>query len=69
MDEASYPNHTTMTSLRKVNRRSFLKAAAIAGTAPLILPSGLWADDASPSKQITLGFIGIGTPGHGLMEN
>ena len=50
-------------------RRRFLKAALLAGTAPLILPSGLWAADAAPSKQFTLGFIGIGKQGNGLLHN
>ena len=50
-------------------RRSFIKTALLAGTAPLILPSGLWAADAAPSKQFTLGFIGIGKQGNGLLHN
>ena len=50
-------------------RRSFLKTTLLAGAAPLILPSGLWAADAAPSKQFTLGFIGIGKQGNGLLHN
>ena len=49
-------------------RRSFLKTAIIAGSAPLILRSSLFAADAAPSKQITLGFIGVGRQGHGLLH-
>jgi predicted dehydrogenase len=54
-----------MNTCRSLNRRKFLKIAALAGTAPLILPSRLWAADGAPSKQITLGFIGIGKQGAG----
>jgi len=56
-----------MNPSRAFTRRSFLKTAAIAGTAPLILRSRLFADVAAPSKQITLGFIGIGKQGSGLL--
>jgi len=56
-----------MNPSRAFNRRSFLKTAALAGTAPLILRTSLFADDAAPSKQITLGFIGIGAQGKGLL--
>ena len=57
-----------MNSSRSINRRHFIKAATIAGAAPFILPSRLWAADSAPSKQITLGFIGIGKQGNGLMH-
>ncbi len=50
-----------------IRRRSFLKTIAIAGAAPLILRSGLWAAETAPSNQITLGFIGQGTQGRGLL--
>jgi predicted dehydrogenase len=33
------------------------------------LRSGLWAADNTPSRQITLGFIGLGQQGHGLLDN
>ena len=56
-----------MNPSRAFTRRSFLKTAAIAGTAPLILRSRLFADAVAPSKQITLGFIGIGAQGRGLL--
>ncbi len=48
-----------------VTRRRFIRFAAI-GTAPLYLPSRLLGDNA-PSKQTTLGFIGVGN--HGLSYN
>jgi predicted dehydrogenase len=52
---------------RSIRRRNFLKTIALAGTAPLILRSGLWAAENAPSNQITLGFIGQGTQGRGLL--
>lgn len=56
-----------MKQQRSLGRRKFLKTMAVAGAAPLILRSGLWAADNAPSNQITLGFIGLGTQGQGLM--
>ena len=56
-----------MKSSRSFTRRNFLKTAAVAGIAPLILPSGIWAADTAPSKQFTLGFIGLGAQGSGLL--
>ena len=57
-----------MHSSRSFNRRSFLKTALIAGAAPLVLRSNLWAADSAPSKQFTLGFIGVGKQGGGLLS-
>jgi len=57
-----------MNTSRSFTRRSFLKTAALAGAAPLILRSRLFAADAPPSRQITLGFIGIGAQGRGLLH-
>ncbi len=51
------------------SRRGFLRSgllAAAAASAPAILPSRLFGQDA-PSKKITLGFIGMG--GHGVGRN
>jgi predicted dehydrogenase len=53
---------------RSLSRRSFLKTAAVAGTAPLILRSGLWAADTAPSNQFALGFIGLGKQGRSLLH-
>lgn len=53
---------------RPFTRRRFLKATLIAGTAPLVLRSGLWAGDSAPSKRIGLGFIGVGKQGHDLLR-
>ena len=57
-----------MNSLRSLNRRHFLKTALIAGSAPMILRSGLFAADTAPSKQITLGVIGLGRMGSKLLQ-
>ena len=58
-----------MNASRSFSRRSFLKTAVVAGSAPLILRSGLFAADTVPSNQITLGFIGIGAQGSGLLRS
>ena len=50
----------------KSNRRKFLKSAAFAGTAPLILPAQVWA--APPSERKTMGFIGMGKQSGGLLN-
>jgi predicted dehydrogenase len=47
---------------RATGRRGFLKAVLAAGAAPLVVPSRLLGTDA-PSKQITLGCIGLGPQG------
>jgi predicted dehydrogenase len=57
-----------MNSNRAFTRRSFLKTTIVAGAAPLILRSGLWAAENAPSKQITLGFIGVGHQGNSLLH-
>jgi hypothetical protein len=49
-------------------RRHFLKSSLILGATPLILPSGLWAADTAPSRQITLGSIGTGKQFHALLD-
>lgn len=48
------------------SRRQFLTRATLAGSAALLLPS--WSAVASPSNRITLGFIGLGVQGRGLMN-
>ncbi len=57
-----------MQASRSFNRRQFLKTALIAGSAPLMLRPRLFAADAAPSKQITLGFIGVGKQGNNLLH-
>ena len=56
-----------MNSPRSFSRRHFLQTALLAGAAPLILRSHVWAADSAPSGQITLGFIGLGKQGNGLL--
>lgn len=51
---------------RPLTRRSFLRSTLALGAAPLILRPGAWGQNA-PSRQITLGFIGMGKHGHSLM--
>ncbi len=57
-----------MNPSRPFSRRNFLKTAALAGAAPLILRSGLFAADAAAPAPIGLGFIGIGRQGNGLLH-
>src|SRR5256885_4848198 len=53
---------------RHISRRQFLRSAGTIGAlAPFILPSGIGCASANPSDRITLGFIGNGMQGHGLM--
>jgi predicted dehydrogenase len=49
-------------------RRSFLKTAALASAAPLILPSHLVSGANKPSDRIVMGFIGMGKQSRGLMR-
>ncbi|HWX23072.1 MAG TPA: Gfo/Idh/MocA family oxidoreductase [Candidatus Binatia bacterium] len=56
-----------MKSTLSFTRRSFLKRAALAGIAPLFLPSRIWSADTSPNNQLALGFIGMGTQNRGLL--
>ena len=50
------------------NRRQFLKAALLAGTAPLILPGRIWSADTPSNSRINVGCIGVGKQGDGLMH-
>jgi len=55
----------------RFNRRQFLKLTSAASfTAPLLL-SSMWAapGQKGPNDRITLGFIGTGTQGRGLLNN
>jgi predicted dehydrogenase len=56
-----------MKSDRKVTRRQALMAAAGAVAVPAFLPSRILGDDA-PSKQIVMGFIGVGWMGDGNLN-
>jgi predicted dehydrogenase len=62
-----YKDQTSMKPNTSLSRRSFLRYAALAGSAPFILPSRVWAAETPPNSQITLGFIGMGTQNRGLL--
>jgi len=47
------------------SRRRFLRQAATLAAAPLVLPA--WGAGEAPANRITLGFIGLGVQGRGLM--
>lgn len=66
------PNETLPAQIRMnptqlTSRRQTLKLLAAASAGPLILPSRLFGADA-PSKQITVGCIGIGWQGGGNLD-
>jgi myo-inositol 2-dehydrogenase/D-chiro-inositol 1-dehydrogenase len=50
-----------------MNRRNFLKAAAVTATAPAIVPSSVFARPA-PSDTLQFGCIGVGRQGQGDMQ-
>ncbi len=50
-----------------IARRRFLLQAALFSSAPFILPS--WSAQTRPGNRITLGFIGLGVQGRGLLNN
>lgn len=53
---------------RSFSRRRFLQnTAAVAATAPFILPSRIWSAETPPNSRVNVGFIGMGTQGRGLM--
>ena len=49
-------------------RRSFLKSALAATSAPMILPSAVWSADVKPNDRLTMGFIGVGKQNRGLLN-
>lgn len=57
-----------MSIQRTFTRRQFAKAAALGLSAPLILPSSVWSAESKPSNRITMGFVGVGTQGRGLLD-
>jgi predicted dehydrogenase len=57
-----------MTLDRRITRRRALQLAAGAAAAPLFIPSRLLGDEA-PSKQIVMGFIGVGWMGEGNLNS
>src|SRR4029077_19268557 len=51
------------------SRRSFLKRAAVSAAAvPFIMPARLWAAETRPNSRLTMGFIGMGVQGRGLLR-
>lgn len=61
--------NSIITMNSSFSRRDFLKRAAIAGAAPFILPSRLWAAPTPPNSLITIGCIGMGNQGRSLLGN
>src|SRR5260370_12739103 len=58
-----------MKSPKLLTRRQFLRSAtALSLTAPFILPSRIWSAEIRPAERLTLGFIGLGTQGRGLLD-
>src|SRR6516165_6619867 len=58
-----------MSNQRKFTRREFVKATSALGVAaPFILPSSVWSAGVKPSNRITMGFVGVGTQGRGLLD-
>jgi len=55
-----------MNSGSAYSRRRFLVQAAIASSAPFVLPG--WSAQTRPGNRIALGFIGMGVQGRGLMN-
>ncbi|MEX0742230.1 MAG: Gfo/Idh/MocA family oxidoreductase, partial [Phycisphaeraceae bacterium] len=53
------------------SRRTILKAAAAVATAPLFIPASALGRDGNvaPSERVALGFVGLGTHGHGYNLN
>ena len=51
----------------QTSRRSFLKGVAASAAAPFILPSRVWSAPTAPNDKVTLGVIGIGGMGNGLL--
>ena len=55
-------------SEKSLNRRAFLGAMLVAGTAPLVVPARLLGGDAAPSNLLRIGCIGVGRMGIGNMQ-
>lgn len=56
--------------LKVINtRRDFIKKSVFLSAMPLIVPSHLIAAENKPSQRITVGFIGMGRMGSGLLRN
>jgi len=57
--------------MKSQTRRNFIKASVLGGvgaiTLPSLLPSRIWAADAKPNANVTMGFVGMGTQSRGLL--
>ena len=52
------------------SRRKFIRNSALfSGTAPFILPSGIWGAATKPNDRIAMGFIGMGKQNNSVMGN
>src|SRR5437867_252362 len=63
--------HNNRRAMKQLNRRQFLRASCLAAlSAPWLVSPG-WAapGQKGPNDRITLGFIGTGTQGRGLLQN
>jgi predicted dehydrogenase len=56
-----------MTNRNAFSRRQFAKTTVAAAAAPFILPASVWGAETPPSNRLTMGFIGVGTQGRGLL--
>jgi predicted dehydrogenase len=56
-----------MSIKNQVTRRDFLRATAVAASAPFLLPSHVWSAEVGPNDRIVMGCIGLGTQGRGLL--
>jgi len=61
-----------LSIMKNQTRRSFLKRSVISSvsalTLPTILPSHLWSAETKSNSRLTMGFVGMGTQGRGLLE-
>ena len=56
---------------KTMSRRTFMAAAGAASMGPYIIPASVWGSEekAAPSKRYTVGLVGCGGQGNGLLEN
>ena len=52
----------------RFTRRDFIRSTSVAAAAPFILPSHVWSAAVKPNDRLTIGCIGMGTQGTGLMD-
>ena len=54
---------------RAMSRRHFIRAAALTGAAPLVVPHLTQGQEKAAGKRLRMGFVGMGTQNRGLMRN